>query len=166
MMISVCGPNEATDAEYHIACEIGRLIAERGHTLVCGGRSGVMEAAARGAKSCGGVTIGVLPDYDPGTANEFIDYSIPTGLGHARNAVVVASGASIIAVGGGFGTLSEVALALKMGKTVVHVGSWELDPERTSRFTIPGARYLEASNAQEAVDLATSSVNRPRSGHG
>jgi uncharacterized protein (TIGR00725 family) len=156
MMISICGPNEASDAEYHTAREIGRLLAEAGHTVVCGGRGGVMEAVARGSKDAGGTTIGILPDYDPGIANQYIDYPIPTGLGHARNTIVVSTGASVIAVGGGFGTLSEIGLALKMGKRVVHVGSWELDASRVSNYAATTAEYLEATSAEDAVELATS----------
>lgn len=153
-MISVCGPNDASPNENAVAYQIGRLIAESGHTLVCGGRGGVMESAAAGAKSVDGVTIGILPDYDARIANQHIDYPIPTGLGHARNAIVVASGDAIIAVGGGFGTLSEIGLALKMGKRVVHVGSWELDPERIRQYEQASAQYLRAGSADEAVQLA------------
>ena len=166
MMISVCGPNEPGEREYEVARAVGRAIAESGHTLVCGGRGGVMEAAARGAKDGGGVTIGILPDYDPTLANQFIDFPIPTGLGHARNAIVVSSGVSVIAIGGGFGTLSEIGLALKMGKRVVHIGSWELDPERMDQLAEPSAGYLEATTADEAVALATSVATSAETGHG
>lgn len=165
-MISVCGPNEATDAELASAYEIGRLIAEAGHALVCGGRGGVMEQAAAGAKSVGGVTIGILPGYDPTEANGYIDHAIPTGMGHARNAIVVASGEYVIAVGGGFGTLSEIGLALKMGKRVVHVGSWDLEPERLNRFESTGGEYREAHSAGEAVSLALGREFPLGSGHG
>jgi uncharacterized protein (TIGR00725 family) len=165
-MISVCGPNDATQEEYATAIEVGRGIAESGHALVCGGRGGVMEAAARGAKSAGGATIGILPEYDARIANQYIDYPIPTGLGHARNAVVVASGDAIIAIGGGFGTLSEIGLALKMGKRVVHIGSWELDTDRLQRFSDPDASYLQATSAEDAVRLALDAKPASPTGHG
>lgn len=165
-MISVCGPNDASEQEYGIAFAVGSAIANSGHALVCGGRGGVMEAAAAGAKSEGGVTIGILPDYAVSTANPYIDYSIPTGLGHARNAIVVSSGEAVIAVGGGFGTLSEIGLALKMGKRVIHLGSWELDAERLQRFNDTGAEYLQATSAEEAVKLATGPRPATPSGHG
>jgi hypothetical protein len=171
MMIAVCGPNEPSEDEATLAEEVGRLIARAGGTLVCGGRGGVMAAACRGAKLEGGATIGILPGYDANEANEWVDYPISTGLGHARNAIVVASGDAVIAVGGGFGTLSEIALALKMGKPVISLGSWDLDPQRVARF---GAdlRYLPAQSAGEAVALALGYIGRDlrphenHSGHG
>ncbi len=153
-MISVCGPNEASERELDAAFNVGRLIAEAGHAVVCGGRGGVMEAVAAGAKSAHGVTIGILPGYDPSEANSSIDYPVPTGLGHARNAIVAASGRAVIAIGGGFGTLSEIGLALKMGKRVVHIGSWDLEPERLARFEGDGAVYISAKSPEEAVRLA------------
>jgi uncharacterized protein (TIGR00725 family) len=95
--------------------------------VVCGGLGGVMEAACRGAKEAGGQTVGILPGSDRAAANEFVDVAIPTGLGEARNALVVRAADALIAVGGGYGTLSEIALALKAGKRVVGVDSWEID---------------------------------------
>lgn len=166
MMISVCGPNEASAGEYQTAREIGRLLANTGHTIVCGGRGGVMEAVARGAKEGGGATIGILPDYDPSLANQYVDYPIPTGLGHARNTIVAATGSAVIAVGGGFGTLSEIGLALKMGKRVVHVGGWKLDTERTAQYAGGGAEYLETTSAEDAVSLATFAKPASPSGNG
>jgi uncharacterized protein (TIGR00725 family) len=165
-MISVCGPNDASFEEYQTALEVGRQIALAGHAVVCGGRDGVMEAVACGAKEAGGVTIGILPSYDPKQANEFIDYPIPTGLGHARNSLVVASGAAVIAIGGGFGTLSEIGLALKMEKRVVHIGSWELDEERLERFASPTGVYLKATTPVEAVELALGAKPASPRGHG
>ena len=170
-MIAVCGPNEPNQDELDLAEQVGRAIAESGSTLVCGGRGGVMEAACRGAKRAGGVTIGILPGYDPDEANEWVDYRILTGLGHARNAIVVASGDAVIAVGGGFGTLSEIGLALKMRKRVINLASWELDPSRLARFAAD-ADYVPAATAEQAVAMALSSVRsdlRPGtspSGHG
>jgi uncharacterized protein (TIGR00725 family) len=164
-MIAVCGPNEASDAEREQAATVGRLLAEAGQTLVCGGRGGVMEAASRGAKEAGGTTIGILPGYDRSAANQWIDHAIPTGMGEARNVIVVASGDSVIAVGGGFGTLSEVALALKLGKTVVTLGGWDLPAERVAAVSRGQARLLPAADAVEAVRLALEAA-APRPGHG
>jgi uncharacterized protein (TIGR00725 family) len=106
---------------------VGRLLAERGAVLVCGGLGGTMEAACRGAKQAGGTTVGLLPGGSRSDANEFVDVAIPTGLGEARNALVVRAADVVVAVGGGYGTLSEIALALKAGKRVVGLGSWEID---------------------------------------
>ena len=99
--------------------EVGRLLAERGCTVVCGGLGEVMAAAARGAKSAGGTTIGVLPGRNRADANEWIDHVVVTGLGHARNAIVAASGDAVIAVGGAYGTMAEIAFARIFGRPVV-----------------------------------------------
>jgi uncharacterized protein (TIGR00725 family) len=99
--------------------EVGRLLAERGCTVVCGGRGEVMAAASRGAKSAGGTTIGILPGTSRADANEWTDHVVVTGLGHARNAVVAASGDAVIAVGGSYGTLTEIAFARIFGRPVV-----------------------------------------------
>jgi uncharacterized protein (TIGR00725 family) len=153
MMIAVCGANEATEEERTLAEAVGRAIATAGCALVCGGRGGVMAAACMGAKAAGGTTIGILPGNDRSDANEWVDFAIPTGLGQARNALVVASGDAVIAIGGGFGTLSEIGLALKIGKLVISAGSWELDAERLARFGGAG-RYRQVATADEAVALA------------
>jgi len=122
---------------------VGRLVAERGGIVVCGGLGGVMEAAARGAAERGGVAIGVLPDEDRGRANGYLSFSVATGAGQARNLAVVCSGDAVIAVGGEYGTLSEVGLALKVGRPVVSLGSWDL-----------GGHVAEAETPREAVGAA------------
>jgi uncharacterized protein (TIGR00725 family) len=123
--------------------EVGRLLAERGCTVVCGGRGEVMAAAARGAKSAGGTTIGILPGETRADANEWIDHVVVTGIGHARNLVVAASGDAVIAVGGRYGTLAEIAFGLRLGRRVVILEpGWEVD----------GA--LRAQTPAEAVGLA------------
>lgn len=123
--------------------EVGRLLAERGCTIVCGGKSEVMAAAARGAKSVGGTTIGILPGESRADANEWIDHVVVTGIGHARNLAVAASGDAVIAVGGSYGTLAEIAFALRLGRRVVILEpGWEVD----------GA--LRAQTPAEAVVLA------------
>lgn len=152
-MIAVCGPNEATEDEIRWAEEVGERIARAGHALVCGGRGGVMAAACRGARRAGGATIGILPSTDRREANAWVEHVICTGLGDARNAVVVASGEAVIAIGGGFGTLSEIALALKMGKHVIGLESWDLDAARLVRFGGEG-RYYRAADPAQAVELA------------
>ena len=106
---------------------MGRELAARGAVVVCGGLGGVMEAACRGAKEAGGLTVGILPGTDRAAANAFVEVAIPTGLGEARNALVVRAADALIAVGGGYGTLSEIALALKAGKRVVGLGSWDIE---------------------------------------
>jgi uncharacterized protein (TIGR00725 family) len=110
-----------------VAEEVGRLLARRGAVVVCGGLGGVMEAACRGASREGGTTVGVLPGLDRGAANPFVSVAVATGLGEARNALVVRAADALIAVGGAYGTLSEIALALKAGKPVIGLGTWEID---------------------------------------
>jgi uncharacterized protein (TIGR00725 family) len=108
--------------------EVGRLLAERGCTVVCGGHGEVMAAAARGAKSAGGTTIGILPGETRAAANEWIDHVVVTGIGHARNLAVVASGEAVIAVGGRWGTLAEIGLARALGRPVVILEpGWEIE---------------------------------------
>ncbi len=130
------------------AVAVGQLIAERGHTVVCGGLGGVMEAVCRGARQAGGPTIGILPGEDGGAANAYVDFAIATGLSVARNAVVAQSGAAMIAIGGSFGTLSEIAFGLQFGKPVVGLGTWRLkSPDGESPMLI-------AESPETAVELA------------
>jgi uncharacterized protein (TIGR00725 family) len=141
--VAVVGSGAADDELYEQAREVGRLVAERGGIVVCGGLSGVMEAAARGATEAGGAAIGILPNEDRRRANEYLAYSIATGMGQARNLAVVCSGDVIIAIGGEYGTLSEIGLARKIGRPVVSLESWEL----------PG-HLVVASSPEEAVEAA------------
>ena len=141
--VSVVGSGTASGELYEKARQIGRLVAEGGGTVICGGRSGVMEAAARGAMEAGGVAIGILPDEDRRGANAFLSFSIATGTGHARNLAVVCSGDVVIAVGGEYGTLSEMGLARKVGRPVVALRSWEL-----------GEHVSVVSTPEEAVERA------------
>jgi uncharacterized protein (TIGR00725 family) len=124
--VSVIGPGDASDEELADAEAVGRLLAGADVIVVCGGRGGVMEAACRGAVQEGGVTVGLLPDGDRRHANPFLTVSIPTGIGELRNGLVARSGDAVIAVGGEFGTLSEIAFALKLGRPVIGLGTWEL----------------------------------------
>jgi uncharacterized protein (TIGR00725 family) len=106
---------------------VGRLVAERGAVVVCGGLGGAMEAACRGAKQAGGLTVGLLPGSDRAAANPFVDVALPTALGEARNALVVGAADAVIAVGKGYGTLSEIALALRAGKRVIGLDTWDVE---------------------------------------
>ena len=125
--------------------EVGRLLAERGCVLICGGRGEVMAAAARGARVAGGTTIGILPGETSAEANEWIDHVVVSGVGHARNLAVVASGEAVIAVGGSWGTLAEIGLARVLGRPVVIVEpGWEVEGEGVERAATPA----------EAVELA------------
>ncbi|MDD8026581.1 MAG: TIGR00725 family protein [Acidobacteriota bacterium] len=145
-------PKPAFEAQ---ALEVGRLIAEAGAILVCGGLSGVMTAAARGAREAGGLTIGILPGAAPGDANPYIDVAIATGLGYTRNALVVMNTDAVIAVDGEFGTLSEIAYGNIFSKPVVGLGTWEVKG------------VTPAKTPEEAVRLALKLAGRetaPRPG--
>ena len=136
--IAVIGANRADESLYQKAFALGAAIAAADAKLICGGLDGVMRAACEGAKSKGGQTIGIVPGYDRSSANEFVDIVIATGIGYARNVIVVASADAVIALGGKYGTLSEIAFALKRDKPVVSLGSWDLDP-RVQRAETPEA---------------------------
>jgi uncharacterized protein (TIGR00725 family) len=125
--VAVVGSGVATNELYEKAHRVGRLVAERGATVVCGGLSGVMEAAARGATEVGGTAIGILPDEDRRRQNGYLTYSVATGAGQARNLAVVCSGDVVIGVGGEYGTLSEIGLARKVGRPVVVLEGWDLE---------------------------------------
>jgi uncharacterized protein (TIGR00725 family) len=125
-IIAVVGGRRTEKALLKEAEEVGRLIARNGAHLVCGGLGGVMEAASRGAKSEGGLTVGILPHNDSKDANQYIDIPIATGLGIGRNVIIARAADALIAVGGAYGTLSEIAFALQIGKPVVGIGTWDI----------------------------------------
>ena len=154
-LIAVCGPGAtATPDLKKLAEAVGREIGSAGLGLVCGGRGGVMEAACRGAKAAGGLTVGILPSYDRTDANPYVDIVICTGLGEARNTIIAATGAVLIAVGGEWGTLSEIALALKIGRPVISLAGYGWDMRRASPHdSVPGT-ILIAKTPQDAVVLA------------
>ncbi|MFC7114235.1 TIGR00725 family protein [Natronoarchaeum sp. GCM10025703] len=127
MRVSVIGGGTVEDAEYETARRLGRVIAKRGHTVVCGGLGGVMEAACRGAHDEGGETIGILPGEDRGEANQYVTTPIATGLGNARNVLVVLNGDAAVAVDGSTGTLSEIAHALDTGRPVAGLDTHDVD---------------------------------------
>jgi uncharacterized protein (TIGR00725 family) len=121
------GASQATDADLLDAEEVGRLLARAGATIVCGGRGGVMAAASKGAASAGGVVIGMLPGDSRAEANDWVSVAIPTGLGELRNGLIVRTADAMVAVGGAYGTLSEVALGLQAGLQVFGLHTWEID---------------------------------------
>jgi uncharacterized protein (TIGR00725 family) len=148
--IGVMGSSVCPSRVLQVAREVGFLIARRGGILICGGKGGVMEAAAAGAKEAGGITVGVLPGTRASEANSSIDIPIVTGLGDARNAVNVLTSQAIIAIHGGYGTLSEIALALKAGTPVVTLESWSL---KSPGGETP-ADLVSAADPDEAVSIA------------
>jgi uncharacterized protein (TIGR00725 family) len=159
--VAVCGPGTASDDELQLALAVGRLLAERGCTLVCGGLGGTMAAACRGAKEAGGVTIGIIPGYDERAANPWVDYVICTGLGQARNVLVAATGQALIAVGGGWGTLSEIALGARLGRPVVLLGAWRdllAGDDATAGIAELGGSIIFAETPEAAVDAAISAL--------
>ncbi len=131
---ATCSPEEAALAE-----RVGQLLAQHGYGVACGGRGGIMEAVCKGANQMGGVTVGILPGDDDREANPWVQIALPTGLGEARNALVARAGVGVIAIGGGYGTLSEIALALKWQKRVAGLATWD----------IPGV--YRASSPEDAV---------------
>ncbi len=149
------GPGAAEPSATEPALEVGRRLAERGAVVVCGGLGGVMEAACRGASERGGTTLGLLPGVDRSEANPYLEVAVPTGLGEARNTLVVRAADAVIAVAGEFGTLSEIAFALKVGKPVVGIGTWEL-----ARGGEEVDAIRRASSAEEAVAQALELAER------
>ena len=151
MFVAVIGSADCGADVAALAERVGEEIARHGAVLICGGRGGVMEAACRGARSAGGTTVGILPGTDRSQANPYVDVPIVTDLGEARNALVVRSVDAVIAVSGGYGTLSEIALALKMGRPVVGLETWDLySPGPAGR----GLDVVRASSPAEAVEIA------------
>jgi hypothetical protein len=149
LYIGVIGAGECTASEAFLAEEVGREIARRKAVLICGGRQGIMEAAAKGAKEAGGLVIGCLPGKNRREGNPYLTVALATGLGDARNAVIACACDALIAISGGYGTLSEIGLALKMGKPVVGLFTWELVQKEKHSFSVH-----QVSNAVEAVELA------------
>ncbi len=153
VQVSVIGAAQADPELLRDAEEVGRLLAEAGVVLVCGGLDGVMEAASRGAAAAGGTVVGVVPSLSPDDANPHVTHSIATGIGHARNLAVAASGDAVIAIGGEWGTLSEIAYARKLGRPVIALDSWSLRSRASSELGI-----VAAASAAEAVSAALASA--------
>jgi uncharacterized protein (TIGR00725 family) len=125
--VAVCGASDATPSQIDAAREVGRLLAKGGAVLLNGGYGGVMGAASEGAASEGGTVVGILPETDRDGANPHLTLSIPTGLGQARNTVIVTAAESVIAIGAGWGTLSEIALARRLGRAVFAIDTWDVE---------------------------------------
>ena len=140
--IGVIGAGNCSETIYELAMELGNEIGEKGWSLVCGGLKGVMEGAARGCYEAGGTTIGILPGMDRRSANPYIRITIPTGLGDGRNLLVVRASDILVAVAGSYGTLSEISLALKIGRPVIGIKTWK---------DIPGVRYVK--DVKEAIKV-------------
>lgn len=150
VQIAVIGSGECSKRAASLAYEVGRLIAKKGGVLICGGLGGVMLHAACGAKDAGGLTVGILPGEEKGSANPYIDIKIPTGFGEGRNVLVVRAADAVIAIEGGLGTLSEIALALRMKIPVIGINTWRLQREEET------LNIIHASSAVEAVEKAFS----------
>jgi len=151
MRVSVIGGSTVSDAEYKQAREVGRLLADRGHEVVCGGLGGVMEAVCRGVDEADGHAIGILPGERRGVANAHVDTAIATGMGAARNVLVVLNGRAVIAVDGATGTLSEFGHALDMGRPVAGIGTHRIEG-------LDGIEHVERpAAAVDYVEAATAS---------
>ena len=151
MIVAVIGSSSCSEEEARLAEAVGERLAQRGAAVICGGLGGVMEGVCRGARSQGGLTVGILPGEDPGVANPWVDIPIATGVGYGRNMAVVKSAGAVIAIGGNYGTLSEIAYALKSGIPVIGLNTWAL-----SRNSKEDNSIIRVSTAEEAVDRAVS----------
>lgn len=151
MIISVIGGSQAPIQVAGLAEEVGRELATRGVVVACGGLKGVMEAVCKGAKSAGGTTIGILPGADPSAANQWVDIHICTGMGYARNSIVVSTGRAVIAIDGEYGTLSEIGFALGNGVPVVGLLS-------SLSFSMNGSKNRGMEMATDPVDAVTKAI--------
>jgi len=160
MIVAVIGDSSCSAEEARLAEAVGEELAQCGATVICGGLGGVMEAVCRGAKSKGGLTVGILPGEDSSMANPYVDVPIATGVGYARNMAVVKSAEAAIAIGGSYGTLSEIAYALKRDIPVIGLNTWSL-----SRNGREDGSIIRVHSAVEAVEKAISLAKR-RVGYG
>lgn len=151
------GGHDIYQDQYQLAYDTGMLIAQRNAVLVCGGLGGIMEAASKGAAEHEGTVLGILPSNSRADANAYVTIALPTGLGLARNSLVVSASDAIIAFPGAFGTLSEIALALESGKSVIYLpGAWDLK----KAGNIEGKRFIEAFDARQAVGMALGEIGK------
>jgi len=157
-IIAIIGGSAPTRGEAATAEAVGHALAAEGAILICGGRGGVMKAACRGAKQAGGLTIGILPGTNRRGANPYVDIPIVTGIGEARNAIITRTAQAVIAVGGSYGTLSEIAFALAFGVPVVGLGTWEVRREGH-----PPAPIVYAATPEEAVARALALARQKQS---
>ncbi|MCE7927747.1 MAG: TIGR00725 family protein [Dehalococcoidia bacterium] len=153
MIIAVIGGETSSSDEETAAYETGLEIARRGHVLICGGRQGVMREACRGARNGGGHTIGILPGEDRSDMNEFVEFPIVTGMGFARNTIIARTADALVAIGGRYGTLSEIAFAFISGRPVAGIGTWALSLPSGELAPIASCR-----NAREAIDYCERAV--------
>jgi len=140
--ISVIGASEPDEDQYNVAYELGKFLAKKNYVIVCGGRTGVMEAVCKGAKEVGGLTVGILPTLDESSANPYVDIRIPTGLGWLRNPLVVLASDKVIAIGGAYGTLSEISYAYMFEKDLVGYKTWDI-VEKNFKDKEKFFKYLE-----------------------
>ena len=154
-IIAIVGPHEADHDEQRSAQEAAALVARRGDVVVTGGGGGVMAAASRGARDAGGLVVGLLPGLDASDADPAVHLAIPTGIGELRNGLIVRAADAVIAIGGGWGTLSEVALAMRTGTPLVWIHPWNLSDHRGSRISVP-----TAADAGAAVDAVYARLSR------
>jgi uncharacterized protein (TIGR00725 family) len=157
VFVAVVGGGTCSAEDARLAEAVGRGLASRGAVVVCGGLGGIMEAACRGAKSAGGLTVGILPGDDRQSANPHVDVPVVTGMGHARNAIVVKTAQAVIAMDGSYGTLSEIALALQNGIAVIGLGTWALSLHGQADKSI-----IQARDAEEAVEKAIAAAGKGR----
>jgi len=163
-IISVCGASIIDEEVFQIALELGGVIAKAGYIVACGGLYGTMEAVCRGAKQSGGLTLGVIPSMDKATANSYVDIVIPTGMGDARNAILVSMGDAVVSIAGGAGTLSELAFAWRMNKPIVALtstGGWSM---KLAGYQIDETRsdvIFGTPSPQKAIDYITSLLSKP-----
>ena len=155
--VAVVGSGHASESECDQAARLGRALAEAGAVVVCGGLGGVMEAVCRGARDGGGLSIGLLPGPDRNAAKAYVDVAVPTGMGEGRNVLVVRGADAVVAVGGEYGTLSEVALALQADIPVIGLGTWELGKHGRVVDAIQ-----RAASPEEAADAALRAAGRRR----
>lgn len=155
-LVAVCGESDPRTSLAELAFELGRGIAERDAVLICGGLTGVMEHAARGARAAGGLTIGLLPGDDPAAANQSVDVAIATGLGDARNAILARTADGVVGLGGGLGTLSEIALALRNRRPAVGIRTWRFDRDGRTEPELP-----TAANPHDALEWLFAHMGRP-----
>lgn len=147
--IAVIGPGEASEQQLRDGEAVGRGLAQGGAIVVCGGLGGVMEAASRGAAQAGGIVVGLLPGHDRAAGNAWLTVVLPTGLGELRNGLLIRSADAVVAVGGAYGTLSEVALALRAGVPVVGLATWQIDGvDAVDGAETAVARALELARAR------------------
>ncbi|MCM8786919.1 MAG: TIGR00725 family protein [Candidatus Omnitrophica bacterium] len=152
MNIAVIGGHRCSKKHYEIAKKLGSLIAKEGWILICGGREGIMEAVCLGAKKAGGVSVGILPSFDGSDANKYLDIKIPTGLGYARNILVVRAADVVVAIDGNYGTLSEIAFALNEGKPILGIDTFKIKGIKQLKSPESIIKYIKKIYAKQSTN--------------